>query len=220
MDNRAFGTDGDLPWATVFDPAANARALSAIQAEGFRAASAIIDRFVRAAHRTAGQATEAEGGAAGEAGVPGAVDIERITRAWWSLAGQVLLGVLPAACPTGESGVRLDVADPGPSGELRLAAPAGGSGTVELWLHNRGGADHADIALRCSALLSHDGEVIDADAVRIDPAVVAMPRRSSRGVSVTVAVAAQVPPGTYRGTLLVVGEPTLWLPVTLTVAAP
>ena len=51
MTNRGFNDDGtidDLPWASVFDPAANARALSAIQAEGFRAASRIVDRFVRA----------------------------------------------------------------------------------------------------------------------------------------------------------------------------
>ena len=39
----------DLPWATVFDPAANARALGAIQAEGFRAASRIVDRFAQMA---------------------------------------------------------------------------------------------------------------------------------------------------------------------------
>jgi hypothetical protein len=42
------GTIDDLPWASVFDPAANARALSAIQAEGFRAASRIVDRFAKA----------------------------------------------------------------------------------------------------------------------------------------------------------------------------
>ena len=51
MTNRGFNDDGtidDLPWASVFDPAANARALSAIQAEGFRAASRIVNRFVRA----------------------------------------------------------------------------------------------------------------------------------------------------------------------------
>lgn len=51
MTSRGIDDDGtidDLPWASVFDPAANARALSAIQAEGFRAASRIVDRFVRA----------------------------------------------------------------------------------------------------------------------------------------------------------------------------
>src|ERR1700739_63056 len=40
------GNINELPWASVFDPAANARALSAIHAEGFRAASELVDRFV------------------------------------------------------------------------------------------------------------------------------------------------------------------------------
>ena len=39
----------DLPWASVFDSAANMRALSAIQADGFRAASELVDRFESAA---------------------------------------------------------------------------------------------------------------------------------------------------------------------------
>ena len=57
------GTEGngsirDLPWASVFDPAANARALSAIQAEGFRAASEILDRFVGMATNGSNEPTE------------------------------------------------------------------------------------------------------------------------------------------------------------------
>ena len=49
MAGRTTGDDGsiaDLPWASVFDPEANARALSAIQARGFRAATEVVDRFV------------------------------------------------------------------------------------------------------------------------------------------------------------------------------
>ena len=41
------GQRHDVPWASVFDPAANLRALTTIQAEGFRAASEIVDRVVR-----------------------------------------------------------------------------------------------------------------------------------------------------------------------------
>ena len=43
------GTISDLPWAAVFDPVANARALSAIQARGFSAAAQLVDRFVQIA---------------------------------------------------------------------------------------------------------------------------------------------------------------------------
>ena len=43
------GSISDLPWATVFDPVANARALSAIQARGFSAATQLVDRFIKIA---------------------------------------------------------------------------------------------------------------------------------------------------------------------------
>jgi hypothetical protein len=87
-------------------------------------------------------------------------------------------------------------------------------------LHNRGPDDRGDVRLRCSDLLSHEGKVIGADAVRIDTAVVPMPARSSRGVAITIDIAPEVPPGVYRGTLLASGHPDLWLPVMLTVRLP
>ncbi|HEY9302735.1 MAG TPA: hypothetical protein VIO95_00420, partial [Mycobacterium sp.] len=77
-----------------------------------------------------------------------------------------------------------------------------------------------DVRLRCSDLLSHDGTLIGADAVRVDTAVVPMPARSSRGVVITVDIAPEVRPGVYRGTLLASGHPDLWLPVMLTVRLP
>ena len=221
------GQDGsidDLPWASVFDPAANARALSAIQAEGFRAASRIVDRFVRAMGAdTAGSADGPTGGlvdgapgdapdGAGGAGLP---EFERLTRAWWSTAGQFLLRAMPAAAKPG--GVALDVNGGQSAAVLRLEATAGSAASAEVWLHNTTATDLADVRLHGSDLLSHDGEVIGADALRLDTAVVEMPRRSSRGVTVTVDVGAQVAPGVYRGTLLAGGYPDLWLPVTLTV---
>src|ERR1700747_1229259 len=89
------GNINELPWASVFDPAANARALSAIQAEGFRAASELVDRFVRVA--TSGLNTMSPASAAPQInGVRhdlfGAPDIEPLIRSWWSMVGQLLLG--------------------------------------------------------------------------------------------------------------------------------
>ena len=89
-----------------------------------------------------------------------------------------------------------------------------------MWLHNRGPDDRPDVRLQCSDLLSHEGNVIRADAVLIDSAVVPMPRRSSRGVVITINLAPDVLPGIYRGTLLASGHPDLWLPVVLTVRLP
>lgn len=228
MTARGAGDDGtidDLPWASVFDPAANARALSAIQAEGFRAASRIVDRFVRSAapdgngHPTA-PGPEANGHPAADTDPPGLAEFERFTRAWWSMAGQFLLRSMPGGARPDGDVLSLDVTNPDSRGALALQAVVGGSAGAEIWLHNRTPEDRADVRLRCSDLLSHEGHLIRADAVLLDSAVVPMPRRSSRGVAVSVTVSPHVRPGVYRGTLLGSGHPDLWLPVTLTVRLP
>jgi hypothetical protein len=227
LTNRGFNDDGtidDLPWASVFDPAANARALSAIQAEGFRAASRIVDRFVRAVESNSGGDGAGTPPRAEATNVNGAVDgmkeFERLTRAWWSMTGQFLLRSIPATAKTGSESVSLDVSDPGSKRGVNFDVAVGDSASCEVWLHNRGPDDRGDVRLHASDLLSHDGNVIPAGGLRIDTAVVPMPARSSRGVTVTIDVASDVRPGVYRGTLLATGNPDLWLPVVLTVRLP
>ncbi len=243
VTSRGLGDDGtidDLPWASVFDPAANARALSAIQAEGFRAASRIVDRFARAVgsagsvgSAASGQSTappsdggvtnghpgaDTNGAANGDdAGAAGVREFERLTRAWWSTVGQFLLRSMPVTAQANGHPVSLDVNDADAKSAVQLEAAVAGSASTEVWLHNRGPDDRADVRLQCSDLLSHEGNVIGADAVLIDTAVVPMPRRSSRGVVITIDLAPEVSPGIYRGTLLASGHPDLWLPVVLTV---
>lgn len=231
MSNGGFRDDGtidDLPWASVFDPAANARALSAIQAEGFRAASRIVDQFVRAVgsstngETTASPGDSANGNAAANhnGAVNGIQDLERFTRAWWSTVGQFLLRSMPAA-PTGNTeSVSLDLNNPDATRAVNLDAPIGGSASSEVWLHNRGPDDRGEVHLRCSDLLSHEGNVISADTVQMDTAIVPMPARSSRGVVITIDLSPEVRPGVYRGTLLATGHADLWLPVVLTVRLP
>ncbi len=220
------GDDGsidDLPWASVFDPAANARALSAIQAEGFRAASRIVDQFVRAVepNDSASAPRDTRNGTVdGNAATPMA-DFERLTRAWWSMAGQFLLRSMPTRGVTADGGeVALDLGECETTGALNLETSAPGSATAEVWLHNHGSDDHGDVRLVCSDLLNHDGHVLSADRVVLDPAHLPMPKRSSRGVSITVDVGADVPPGIYRGTVLASGHADLWLPIAVTVRLP
>lgn len=223
MTDRGFNDDGtidDLPWASVFDPAANARALSAIQAEGFRAASRIVNRFVRSVEpRAEGPAADADTGDDTPA-ADGIQEFERLTRAWWSMAGQFLLRSLPATAKSAGESVSLDVNGPGSPRGVNFDVAVGESASSEVWLHNRGTDDHGNVRLHASDLLGHDGSVISAAAVCIDTEVVPMPARSSRGVVVTVDVGPQVSPGVYRGTVLASGNPGLWLPVTLTVRLP
>lgn len=217
------GSINDLPWASVFDPAANARAFSAIQAEGFRAASEIVDRFARMA--TTGLGGK-DGSATGlttdqRADLFGATDIEPLIRSWWVMIGQFLLGSSPRVT----NGLRpadasLDFSNDEATGRLELGAAVSGAATAEMWLHNRGATDLGEIHLRCSDLLADDGAVMSASAVTLDPATVPMPARSSRGINVKIEVPQGVAPGVYRGTLLVEGHTELWLAVVLTVRAP
>lgn len=206
---RTFGEEGslgDLPWASVFDPAANSRALSAIQAEGFRAASQIVDRFVRLAP-TDGEAATTEPR-------PGAPDLEQLTRAWWSVAGQFLLGGGRAR------DAELDLSSPEGQQVVVLESATPGRGATVVWVHNRTDRDFGRMQLRCSELLARSGAVISSREVTFDPAVVEMPPRCSRGIAVALQVSDSTLPGVYRGTMLVDADDSLWLPVVLTVRAP
>ena len=51
----------------------------------------------------------------------------------------------------------LDFAAAQANGRLQLSSVAPGAATAEVWLHNRGPDDMGKVALRCSDLLSHDG---------------------------------------------------------------
>jgi hypothetical protein len=238
--NRGIG-DGetsDLPWASIFDSTANVRALSAVQAEGFRAASELVDRFIRIASNGLGGGL---GGATNghrngherpltsasfltddqRADLFGAIDFEPLIRSWWSTIGQFMLG--PTSRPTdpdAASPATLDFATPESQGRLDLGVEVGGAATAEVWLHNTGGTDLGQIHLRCSDLLADDGSLLGSAAVTFEPAVVPMPRRSSRGIDVRLEVPHDVQPGVYRGTVLTQGHPDHWLPIVATISTP
>jgi hypothetical protein len=218
------GRNGEVPWASVFDPSANARALTSIQAEGFRAASQIVDRFAAiAAKGLNGDGQPAPPGARlgddRRADLFGATDVEPLIRSWWSVLGQLFIRSTPPRVPTGGSSdqATLEFSNAAARGELTLVSEGAGAVTAEVWLHNADANDLGQVRLRCSDLLSADGGVVSSAAMTFDPAVVPMPGRSSRGIDVKVEVARDVQPSLYRGTLLVAGHPHLWLPVVLTV---
>ena len=219
------GSINDLPWASVFDPAANARALSAIQADGFRAASELVDRFVRAATTSLNGSERLTTTAAPltheqRADLFGATDIEPLIRSWWSLIGQFLLGSARVPDSALAKPATLDLANAEAEGALDLEATVPGAAAAEVWLHNRGAEDLGQIQLRCSELLGHDGRLISSGVVTFNPAAVSMPGRSSRGIELKIDVPQGALPGLYRGTLLAEGHPNLWLSVVLTVRSP
>lgn len=215
---RDDGNIDDLPWASVFDPAANARAFSAIQAEGFRAASRLVDRFVRVAGTDVGASQPNPRTNGDRIGDVGSGDVERLIRSWWSMTGQFLRASSRVTGAKPHERAALDLTDTNAEGGVDLAIMGPGAVTAEVWLHNRGPVNRGEVRLRCSDLLAHDGSSISSAAVQLDPNVVPMPARCSRGVALTVTVTEGVNPATYRGSLLVEGHPDLWLPVRLTVS--
>lgn len=219
------GRNGELPWASVFDPAANARALTAIQAEGLRAASQIVDRFVRIATNGLNgdgrpSSTVAPPSDDQRADLFGATDVEPLIRSWWSVVGQLFIRSAPPRVQDSPDTATLDFSNAGARGQASLDAAGVGVVNAEVWLHNAGANDLGQVRLRCSDLLSADGCVVSSSVMAVNPAVVPIPARSSRGIEVKIEVAQHVQPGVYRGTLLVEGHPNLWLPVVLTVHPP
>jgi hypothetical protein len=218
------GSVSDIPWASVFDPAMNIRALGEIQARGFRAATEIVDRFVRMADTNAvtdsidsKQAPSPHPAAdpRGDQATP-PPDVDRVLQLWQRLAAQVAESLRGAARPHGGVAT-VDVQHATSSGAVSLVASEPGAVSTEVWLHNAGADDLGKVRLRCSDLLAHDGALIGSAMVRFEPDTVPMVARCSRGITVQIDVPDDIGPGHYRGTLLADGYPDIWLPVVLTV---
>jgi hypothetical protein len=209
-------------WASAFDPVAGAKALGEIQAEGLRAAGALVERLVHlvdgaAAAPGADEASTATGPAA-----PGAVT------PWFDLWADLLQRTVDSVQRIGDAagtgvadGVQVDVEGGSVRGcPLSLAVPPGATATTEVWLHN-GTADACGrLEPRCGSLGAPDGSTLAADVTFDPPALDSLLARSSRGLVLTVAVAADAPAGSYRGTVQVDGAPAVWLPVEVVVGGP
>lgn len=217
-------TVSDLPWAAVFDAAANVRALGAVQAQGFRAASRLVDRFVKTGNGTAetgsGATTEpADIRQDSERQSEWRPTVDRVIGGWEALATQLTRSLSNSTAPQ-KPGPVFDVGGAEATGIASLNHGAEGVENAEVWLHNGGAQDLGEVRLRCSDLLAHDGALVGATAVRFDPEVVQLPARSSRGVVISVDVLPQTQPGVYRGTLLVDGHPDIWMPIELSLRLP
>ena len=207
MDLLDDGGVAEIPWAGVFDPAANIRALSAIQARGFRAATDVISRFVSAAAGAdmslgARRSDQAAGKSEGPEG----------SVASWEQSISRLSELFRDA-----HDAAINVPNGVASGAVYLNAVASAA-VAEVWLHNESPTDLDAVLLRCSDLLSHSGCVLSSENVRLFPNPVPMAGRSRRGVRVEVNLPPDIPSGRYRGTLLVEQHSDAWLPVMLTIA--
>jgi hypothetical protein len=205
----------DIPWASVFDPALNIRALGEIQARGFRAATEVVNRFIRPADTKFVDDSVNSTQAPGDQATP-PPDVDRVLQVWQRLATQAVESLRGAAQPRGEV-ASVDIQHATSSGAVSLVASEPGAVSTEVWLHNRGADDLGKVRLRCSDLLAHDGALIESALVRFEPDAVPMVARCSRGVTVEIDVPDDIAAGNYRGTMLADGYPDIWLPVVLSV---
>ncbi len=214
------GDDGSvsgISWASVFDPSVNIRALGEIQARGFRAATEVVNRFVRMG-APASDADPVDRDQSSSESTPSAPDVDQVLQLWQRLATQAVTSLRDVTRPQ-NSDATFDVQHATSSGVVSLVAGESGAVSTEVWLHNAGAEDLGKVRLRCSDLLAHNGTVIASSLVGFEPDTVPMVPRCSRGVTVQVDVPDHTGPGTYRGTLLADGHPDIWLPVVLTVPA-
>jgi hypothetical protein len=205
----------DIPWASVFDPALNIRALGEIQARGFRADTEVVNQFIRMAETKSVADSAANTQPTGD-DATSPPDVDRVLQVWQRLATQAVESLRGAAQPVAEAAT-VDIQHATSSGAVSLVASEPGAVSTEVWLHNRGADDLGKVRLRCSDLLAHDGALIESAFVRFEPDTVPMVARCSRGVTVEIDVPDDTAAGSYRGTMLADGYPDIWLPVLLSV---
>ncbi len=229
--NQSGGDGGPgLPWSSLLDPKANARAFGEVQAMGLRAAGDLVERFVRSVDgdppesepATPTDGTDSSGSAAN---ANGAADIGGLVEVWMDFLRRTAeaFGRPDAAAnspgpaqsgPTGSVGIDL----PGGATKARLRIVVDGGGEsigppTEVWLHNRGTADVGALALRSFELRAADGSTL-AGALTFDPPEIGeLPARTSRGIVVGIDPTAPLVAGMYRGVVQAAGAPDLWLPV-------
>jgi hypothetical protein len=217
--------DGTLPWAFVFDRAANVRALGNVQRRGLQAASQAVDRLLSSMN----QASADPRPRTDEHDEPDS-DISRLAEFWTELAtrGLAEMSRMGRPDPNGsepfpadlEQRVWIDLESGRSTGSLEMVANVSGSIKKggEVWFHNRTGKPVGPIRLHSSELSSPDQTSIPASAIRFDPPVVKkLPNRSSRGVDVALSGDSQASPGIYRGIIQATGVPDLVVGIQLTV---
>jgi hypothetical protein len=196
-------TSASKPSLPLFDPVAGMRAVADIQAEGLRAAGALLERMLGA---------EPEENGHRPASLTG--EYAALVDAWTDVIRRFVAGMAQPGRPDAVT-VAVDASGVGPSVRLALDESTGEAGAVaEIWLHNGTSSTVGPLVLRCGELRNSDGKRLKGAKVRFDPpAVESLPARSSRTVAVSLVSKEELRPGVYRGTIQARGAPGLWLPV-------
>ena len=211
-----------MPWASLFDPVANARALGDIQAQALRAAGEVVERLARLSDGSETASDHGETASDSETSPPG--NAANLIEAWIELLQRASKSFTSAS--TGGSHApddeRIEVdLDAGSANTLvHLEVDESGairSGTAEVWMHNGTAGSIGPLTFLGDELRSPEGVPLAA-TLACDPAHIdVLPGRSSRGVALTIAKEGELRPGTYRGLIQVKGAPQVWLTVEVVV---
>jgi len=209
-----------------FDPALGARILAEIQAEGLRAASALVDRLVHLVDGPHQSGPEGAPGAATDRGsASNPLDMGAV-KPWFDLwrdlverTSETLQRLQGAGTGPAGDGVQLGVdGSLVPAHPLIVAIGPNGSGRGEMWLHNGTAEDPGELIPRCGPLNGPNGSPLDCTVTIDPPQVDGLPSRSSRGFAITVSASRASAPGTYRGIVQVRGADAVWMPIEVVVA--
>jgi hypothetical protein len=213
------GGRSSLPWASLLDPVANAKALGDIQAQALRAAGDLVERLAAAADESRLSGAPSREGRPGDPAATNG-DAAQLIDAWIEMLRRVSTqvgGAAPGDADRERAEVDIRGGSPGPG--LRLVVNESGEKALddaEVWLHNGTTTAFGPLRLRVGGLWSPGGTLLDA-RIECDPSCVEeLPARSSRGIVLAVAkdgVDAPLPAGVFRGVLQVDGAPDVWLPI-------
>lgn len=208
-----------------FDPTVGIKLLGEIQAEGLRAAGALVDRLVHLVDGPHPAPADTDDPAADPpASGPASIDMGAVLP-WFDLWRDLVERTADTVqrfrtSDAGTTGVRVDVdGSLTPAQALAIPVGADGTGSGEMWLHNGTTTDHGELVPRCGPLSGIDGTTIPCDVEFDPPKVDGLPSRSIRGFAIAVTVEPTTPPGTYRGIVQVQGAEPVWMPLEVVVPA-
>jgi hypothetical protein len=203
---RADGEDGQGRSYNLFDPVAGMQVMADIQAEGLRAAGALLERMLGSEPDTNGNRAESP-----------TDDYAALVNAWTELTRRFIGGMVEPGQPASVS-VSLETNGVGPQVRLVREPSSTDAVSTDVWLHNGTSSAVGPLVLRCGELRDSDGKKLKGAKVRFDPRKLEpLPARSSRAVTVSLAATDELRPGTFRGTIQAKGAPNLWLPLEVTV---
>jgi hypothetical protein len=215
------------PGPFLFDPVLGAALFNEIQAEGLRAAGALVERLVHLVDGSQATTVSDAADRTDESPAEAAGSEMRAILPWFELWRDLVERTADTAqrfqgagAGTAREGVQVGIdGSLAPVHPLVIAVDSGGRGQGEMWLHNGTASDHGELIPHCGPLSDEYGVALGYDAEIEPPKIDGLPSRSSRGFVISLRTDLESSPGTYRGIVQVRGAGAVWMPLEVVVPA-